>query len=201
MTILLPPARPRLSLLKVLREVAAVGTIDPEHAARQVELYDMFEHWNAAVFSNRLQPVHVNLAITPYGHKLGVAHGAPVQYIEIHPICWAGAADHHATWAGTGVSGTVLHEMIHLACYQSGQDPEHKGRPWAAWCDHIGQILGIPLTYVQHSRRKDSERNNVWVPTVPSEPRPGTRLASYHEIYSFPSMFNEGAAPEDLPKL
>lgn len=200
----LPTTRPRLALLKALRDVAAVGTTDPTHASRQVELYDLFAHWNREVFADRLMPVHCNVALTPYGHTIGLCHYNPVQFIEIHPACWDGHADHHAQWTdGSGVSGVMLHEMIHLACSQAGQDPDHKGAPWAAWCDFIGQYLGLPLTYVQHSRRKasttDGRRVNVWVPTVPTEPRPSTRLASYAEIRSFPSVI-EGDG-DGLPRL
>ncbi|KZR72727.1 hypothetical protein PMIT1327_00362 [Prochlorococcus marinus str. MIT 1327] len=200
----LPPGKARLSDLTKLRDVAAIGCSDPDLAIHQVQVYDWFEQWNERFFSNRLRPVHVNVSLTNYGKNLGLCIGFPVQYIEIHPQCWKGKAVHHSQAIGNtempSAAWVVLHEMIHLAGDQAGQETWgadhncHTTPIWVGWCNFIAEQLELPLSYAEMKRGKtkadpdDGYRANVWKPRRGMEPviREGTRLASYDETRCFP---------------
>lgn len=199
----LPSGKAPLSDLSKLRDVAAIGCTDDDLAIRQTEVYDWFEMWNEAFFSNRLRPVHLNVALTDYGATLGRCFVAPVQFIEIHPQCWKGNADHHNFGSSTDVHPgalVVLHEMIHLAeaQLQGGfSDANCHATPiWIGWCNFIAEQVGLPLTYGRMKRGKakadaDGRRANIWKHGKGAAVRSGTRLASYDETRCFP--FLEGA--------
>jgi hypothetical protein len=194
----LPTTTPDLTVLDRLRSVARVGCQDPERAVQSEQVYDWFRFWNDRIFSNQLSPVLVNVALTPYGGMLGLCHGGPVQFIEIHPACWDGAAAHHGTIGSLKMPDAafvVLHEMIHLAVDQAGLPSRgtdgncHTTPGWVGWCNHAAEVLEIPLTYVSYKRAKSGTaegRHNVRVPVAPPTLRPGTELATYDETRSFP---------------
>lgn len=199
----LPAAAPTLSNLPLLRSVARVGCLDPERAVQQEQVYDWFGHWNEAVFSSQLDPVLVNVSITPYGGSLGLFHPAPVQLIEIHPRCWNGGAAHHETFGTLSMPGAafvVLHEMIHLAVEQAGLPSRglgggsHNSAAWVGWCNFIAELFEIPLTYACYRRTKAAadpetgKRKNIRKPISPPTLRPGTRLATYDETTHFPYL-------------
>jgi hypothetical protein len=39
----------------------------------------------------------------------------------------------------------VLHELLHNELTQFGEDPAHKGRPWARRCAEISALLGLDV--------------------------------------------------------
>ncbi|KZR72703.1 SprT-like family protein [Prochlorococcus marinus str. MIT 1313] len=202
----LPAGKARLSDLTKLRDVAAIGCSDPDLALRQTQVYDWFEQWNERFFSNRLRPVHLNVALTSYGATLGLCHCAPVQYIEIHPQCWKSRIGKTIILVSPNkaigntempsAAWVVLHEMIHLAEAQTNGDingDAHATPLWVAWCNFIAEQLELPLSYAEMKRGKtkadsDGYRANVWKPRRGMEPviREGTRLASYDETRCFP---------------
>jgi len=55
----------------------------------------------------------------------------------------------HEAWFGTGmallerVDETVLHELLHNELAQRGQDPKHRGEPWAQRCQELSDRLGL----------------------------------------------------------
>ena len=197
---LLPAGKARLSDLVKLRDVAAIGCSDPDLAVHQTQVYDWFEQWNERFFSNRLRPVHLNVALTSYGASLGLCHYAPVQYIEIHPQCWKGKADHYSQVIGNtempSAAWVVLHEMIHLAEAQTqgwSDDNAHTTPLWIAWCNFIAEQVDLPLAYGHMKRGKtkadaDGYRANVWKHGKDAVVRPGTRLATYEETRCFPFL-------------
>jgi hypothetical protein len=190
----LPAGKAPLSNLSRLRDVAALGCVDPDLAVRQVQVYDWFEQWNQRFFSNRLRPVHINVSLTSYGKTLGLCHYRPVQYIEIHPRCWRSAPQHVGSMVMPSAAWVVLHEMIHLAEVQTRGDVPgncHATPDWVGWCNYIAEQLDMPLSYAQMARGKSSVaegRKNVWKPACGASVliRPGTRLADYDETRCFP---------------
>ena len=211
----LPSGKAPLSNLDKLRSVASLGCNDPDLAIQQVQVYDWFELWNERIFSNRLRPVHVNVSLTKYGKNLGLCSIAPVQYIEIHPQCWKGKARHHQQSVGSitlpSAAFVVLHEMMHLAGDQAGEDTWgaddncHTTPIWIAWCNYVAEQLDLPLSYAELKRGKtkanaDGERANVWKPRVGTEPRirPNTRLATYDETRCFPYFSTDTLMQENL---
>jgi hypothetical protein len=211
----LPTGKAPLSNLNKLRDVAAIGCSDPDLAIRQVQVYDWFQLWNERFFSNRLRPVHINVSLTNYGKNLGVCYGYPVQYIEVHPQCWGGAAAHHSQAIGNtampDAAWVVLHEMIHLAASQANLSTAvtkdgtncHATSIWVAWCNFIAEHLDLPLTYAQNKRGKakagaDGIRKNIWKPTIEPTIRPGTRLATYDETRCFPYLASDPLMQDNL---
>jgi hypothetical protein len=211
----LPSGKAPLSNLDKLRDVASLGCSDPDLAIRQVQVYDWFELWNERFFGNRLRPVHINVSLTRYGKNLGLCHYEPVQYIEIHPQCWKGAAAHHSQAIGDtampSAAWVVLHEMIHLATAQTAgeiwgaDDNCHTTASWVGWCNFIAEQLGMPLSYVEMKRGKErtsdgAARVNAWKSRVGIEPiiRPGTRLATYDETRCFPYLASDPLMQDNL---
>ena len=207
----LPSGKAPLSNLTKLRDVAALGCSDPDLAIRQVQVYDWFELWNDRFFSNRLRPVHINVALTGYGKFLGLCCASPVQYIEIHPQCWRGGAAHHGKAIGDtempSAAWVVLHEMMHLAADQAGLDGRgadgncHTTPIWVAWCNHIAEQLQMPYSYAQMKRGKTSVaegRQNIWKPIGEPLLRPGTTLASYDETRCFPYVASDPLMAENM---
>ena len=211
----LPSGKAPLSNLDKLRDVASLGCSDPDLAIRQVEVYDWFQLWNERFFGNRLRPVHVNVSLTSYGSSLGICYGYPVQFIEIHPQCWKGAAEHHSQAIGdtsmASAAWVVLHEMVHLAACQADLPPSltkdgkncHATSIWVAWCNYIAEQLDLPLSYARMKRGKakadaEGKRKNIWVPNGEHVIRPGTRLASYDETRCFPYLASDPLMQENL---
>ena len=204
----LPTGKAPLSNLSKLREVAAIGCTESDLSIKQVQVYDWFEQWNQAFFGNRLRPVHVNVSLTAYGKKLGLCYYSPVQYIEVHPNCWRGAAQHHQQAIGNmkmpDASWVLLHEMMHLAEAQTVGTPgrnAHNSQAWIGWCNFIAQELDLPLSYSQMKRGKNSVaegRKNVWIHSKGAVVRPGTRLASYDEMRCFPYLATDLLMQDNL---
>lgn len=207
----LPSGKAPLSNLDKLRDVASLGCSDPDLAIRQVQVYDWFQLWNERFFNNRLRPVHVNVSLTRYGKSLGLCVNSPVQYIEIHPQCWKGAAKHHSQAIGDtsmpSAAWVVLHEMMHLAADQAGQDARgadnncHTTPIWVAWCNYVAEQLDLPLSYARNKRGKSSVaegRKNIWVPIDEPVIRPGTRLATYDETRCFPYITSDPLMQDNL---
>ncbi len=210
----LPAGKAPLANLSKLRDVAAIGCSDPALAIRQVQVYDWFQLWNERFFSNRLRPVHINVSLTRYGKNLGLCHYEPVQYIEIHPQCWSGAAARHQAIGNTAMpdaAWVTLHEMIHLAAAQTegdiwgADDNCHTTTSWVSWINYIAEQLELPLSYVEMKRGKvrtsdGLARLNAWKPRVGIEPpiRPGTRLATYDETRCFPYLAADSLMQDNL---
>ena len=205
----LPAGKAPLSNLGKLRDVAAIGCTDSDLAIRQTEVYDWFEMWNAAFFSNRLKPVHLNVSLTDYGASLGRCFYAPVQFIEIHPQCWKGGADRQNLGRSTDIHPAALvtlHEMIHLAEAQTigatiGANC-HATPTWIGWCNFIAEQVGLPMTYGQMKRGKAKadalgHRANIWKHGKDATVRPGTRLASYDETRCFPFRADDALLQEN----
>jgi len=203
----LPSGKAPLSNLTKLRDVAALGCSDPDLAIRQVQVYDWFELWNDRFFSNRLRPVHINVALTRYGKTLGFCHYEPVQYIEIHPRCWQRKPQSIGDTEMPSAAWVVLHEMIHLVAAQTegdiwgADDNCHTTPIWVAWCNHIAEQLQMPYSYAQMKRGKTSVaegRQNIWKPIGEPLLRPGTTLASYDETRCFPYVASDPLMAENM---
>ena len=204
----LPSGKAPLSNLSKLRDVAAIGCNDEELAIRQTKVYDWFEMWNDLFFGNRLRPVHINVSLTGYGAFLGLCYQAPVHFIEIHPQCWKGGAD-HKTFGSTDchpASLVVLHEMIHLAEIQTlgtiADKNCHLTPTWSAWCNYIAEQVNMPLTFGRMKRGKakadsDGVRANVWKHPKNAIVRTGTRLANYDETRCFPFLEDDQLMQEN----
>ena len=82
-------------------------------------------------------------------------HGAVRQRRQPRPHRGARAGEgvwlylHEKFYGGAGlpeeVEETVLHELLHNELQQFGEDPAHKGRPWARRCAEISALLGLDV--------------------------------------------------------
>jgi hypothetical protein len=85
---------------------------------------DTWERFNHDYFGGRLRPLPIFLTpTTPYGHLVGwTCCGGAVTHIAL-----AAPKDGHVLVAGRGC---LLHEMVHQALHEAGEDIRHKGEPW-----------------------------------------------------------------------
>jgi hypothetical protein len=110
--------------------------------------YDEWHHHNTAYFDGRLAYGWILWGLTPHGHRLGetqLVNGTG--RITLHPSLVAPSSSHPwnraaRLWNTRTASDVLLHEMIHQALYQRGDDSEHNGRPW---CDEIERLSPIVL--------------------------------------------------------
>lgn len=103
-----------LTLPEVMRfATAAYG----EPGAHAVRLWDVF---NRVFFAGVLRPIPIVFtATTPHGGRLA---SCCARRIEL--------ARPRAGKALVADAGVLLHEMMHQALHQRGEDPTHAGAPW-----------------------------------------------------------------------
>src|SRR5690349_591421 len=118
---------------------------------------DLGEHVAAAaiLFRDRLMrpgfvlPVVRLAPVAPYGHCMALSgNGGSLGHVAPHGL-------EHGIWLylhakfydGDGlrdeVDATVLHELLHNELRQFGEDPAHKGEPWARRCRELSDRLGL----------------------------------------------------------
>jgi hypothetical protein len=86
--------------------------------------------------------------VAPYGRCAALSgnSGALSHAPEIGHGIWLYL---HEAWFGTGTAlleradETVLHELLHNELAQRGQDPKHRGEPWAQRCQELSDRLGL----------------------------------------------------------
>jgi len=174
-------------------------------------LYDWWKLWNAAYFNNTLAPIVVSYQNTDYGRNLGFCMYEPIKQIVIQKRTNLPHRAHlevkrHAAFKGLDqgqycLALVVLHEMMHQACFEANQDPNHEGQPWADHCNHIGKHLQIGLTYSAMTRQKENMvddvgnvirrdgravRRNVWRPVNDKLIKGTSRFATHQECRCFP---------------
>jgi hypothetical protein len=87
--------------------------------------------------------------VAPYGHCMGLAgNGDSLAHVsDLEHGIWLYL---HEKFYGTErfaeeVDETVLHELLHNELSQFGEDPKHKGKPWARRCQELSGRLGISV--------------------------------------------------------
>src|SRR3954451_13077133 len=117
----------------------------------------------AVLFRDRLMgpwftlPVIRVAPVAPYGNKRGLSgNGCSLTHVEPHGLSdgvWLYL--HRGFWDNVRlrdeVEETVLHELLHNELKQFGEDPKHKGRPWARRCQELSERLGIEVR-IEHAR-------------------------------------------------
>jgi hypothetical protein len=117
-----------------------------EHVATAAILFrDWLMRSGFALPVIRLAPV------APYGHCMALSgNGGALAHAEARGL------DHgiwlylHEKFYGTErfaeeVDETVLHELLHNELHQFGENPKHKGAPWARRCQELSTRLGLPV--------------------------------------------------------
>ena len=93
------------------------------------------------------------------GHVEGLGHGV---WLYLHRRYYA-AEDFDET-----VDATVLHELLHNELTQFGENPKHKGEPWARRCRELSARLGVAVRIERpRSVRLPSEEGRVTTRTPP----------------------------------
>jgi hypothetical protein len=119
---------------------------------------DLGEHVATAaiLFRDRLMrpgfvlPVIRLAPVAPYGHCMALAgNGGSLGHVpDLGRGIWLYL---HQQYFGSGAAlldradATVLHELLHNELRQFGQNPAHKGEPWAQRCQELSTRLGIAV--------------------------------------------------------
>jgi hypothetical protein len=119
---------------------------------------DLGEHVASAaiLFRDRLMrpgfvlPVIRLAPVAPYGHCMALAgNGGSLGHVpDLDRGIWLYL---HEQYFGSGAAlldradATVLHELLHNELRQFGQNPAHKGEPWAQRCQELSGRLGIEV--------------------------------------------------------
>jgi hypothetical protein len=115
---------------------------------------------NRELFAGSIPPMPVVIAMTPYGHCIGLT-GAP-RWLEsprvtLAPEIFTGSRD---KYDGAGrwvrgrlrggprqVSDVLTHELIHAALILRGEDSQHNGDPWCKLITELSRdVLGLDIT-------------------------------------------------------
>ena len=209
----LPKGHTDHALLGQIVNVHRVTFQEGQHGGVQpAVLYDWWRHWNAIYFQSTLMPLFITEGNTDYGKYLGFCQYTPerrilIQQRSIQTEASGAFASHHGAsvrrhpvFAGLeegdyNIALLLLHEMMHQACFEAGQDAGHNSPAWAAWCNLIGQDLGLTITFSQMKKGKKTvptsgekkKRITVMLPVNGAELLPGTtRFAEYAEQCRFP---------------
>lgn len=87
--------------------------------------------------------------VAPYGGCMALSgNGGSLGHVEgrgLDPGIWLYL--HRKFYDGQDfdetVDATVLHELLHNELRQFGEDPKHKGEPWARRCRELSERLGV----------------------------------------------------------
>jgi hypothetical protein len=110
----------------------------------------------AILFRDRLKrpgfvlPVIRLAPVAPYGHCMGLSgNGDSLAHVsDLDHGIWLYL---HKQYFGTDdallakADGVVLHELLHNELKQFGEDPKHKGAPWARRCQELSTRLGLSV--------------------------------------------------------
>jgi hypothetical protein len=105
---------------------------------------DTWTAHNAAYFDGKLRYHGIVFGLTPHGGHL--AHTSPTGRITLHPALLDPQSDAWLIGHKLGerhATDTLLHEMIHAALIQRGDDSGHNGWPWCNEIMRITTELGL----------------------------------------------------------
>ena len=87
--------------------------------------------------------------VAPYGYCMALGgNGGSLAHVHEHGLAEGVWLYVHRRFYGSerfqdDVDETVLHELLHNELRQFGQNPKHRGEPWAQRCQELSTRLGI----------------------------------------------------------
>lgn len=121
-----------------------LAAAEPTEFPAPAILYERFDAWNARFFGGRLQQALImitNCALRALADYCPADVNGIRSRIRIAPHLWVKGG-------GRLLLDSLLHEMVHAWCHEIEQDiePGYRGHgpKFAAKCNEIGAILGLP---------------------------------------------------------
>ena len=144
---------------------AISGTMSGEDKQVAFSYQDWWKIINEEVFESRLQPLFISREVASYGHWIGLCCENP-RHIKLAKAAFK--AGHHdnsvikrlAGFENLGAAShnaamVILHEMMHQSLIEARKNPDHDSDGWAALCNYVGDVLGLPYQYIQLKEKKE----------------------------------------------
>jgi hypothetical protein len=156
-----------------------------------LHLADLWDAYNRDYFGGKVDPVLIcRSRVFAYGRCIGytsVRSGEdPWRHIVVKAYSQNVCADQRAI---------LLHELVHLALFQRGEDPNHGGVPWTTEIMRISELLGQELWAGRYTVIRDGKKTRR-ANKAPPEELAQLRRLNQDEIARWPHSV--GIIPPDL---